>query len=809
MLRSLLALISSYRIRLISMGIIFAVVVLIITIVEQIILNIDTEVANETKPIVWADLTIDSQTWRSETERWELNTLIKTNGGEALRITEFYTTIEGATEPKLAQVKGIEPWYPRYGDLIITDREGNEYDGSSIPLSWWVWIDPQTYDLINQTETIRVWDITLSVLWVITTQASLGFNFLDEGRTILIPYTLVDDTNLTQFWSRVDHEIQVKTNTDEQATQLKDIIENTYGEDYRVRLASSRVEQLSIIIDQLNQYTSIILIITLILSLIIMATASMTMTLKIKSSIAIMRVLGITRLQTIIMTILLFWSIFLIWGIGGISAAFVIFRHIWSFVPLAQDFVWFPSQLTTIVWISLISFVIAAWQPIALLTLTHPLALLKQSTETARQEQWFWALIVSWGAWLILTLLNNSPLMSLLFVLWWGVLLVWWYRFIMKGFAWIHHYFKHLRGSSFSWFDASRQTIIPGNQTGLLVGGLSSALIAFCLIIALSLSFIQRLDTSAVDQPNLFVLNVRNEDTTKIENLDPNARLYDTILWRISTINNTNLNDHLSARKTESEEFTREFNITTRPLDNSPIISWLPLSEWGVSLDQDFAKRLGVWLGDRLTLFIQGRSFDLSITSLRKSIRTWAEPFFFIQLDGTQFAEAPRSWFWVTRQPEDMLPAFQQEALDRVGNHLSFIDINTIISLVTDISNKIITIIIVCMVIIISLLLLLSIASNEASALVMQQTYRLYHIIGMTKSQLSGISQRVGIIYGIGVIIVLLVFVPALLWWIYDTASILTWTRSNIIPLAIGVLVTIAVMMISYRWFHRAIVKKV
>lgn len=100
----------------------------------------------------------------------------------------------------------------------------------------------------------------------------------------------------------------------------------------------------------------------------------------------------------------------------------------------------------------------------------------------------------------------------------------------MKGFASIHHYFKQLRVSAFSWFDASRQTFIPGNQTGLLVGGLSSALVAFCLIIALSLSFIQRLDTSAVDQPNLFVLNVRTEDISTIENLDPNARLYDTIL---------------------------------------------------------------------------------------------------------------------------------------------------------------------------------------------------------------------------------------------------------------------------------------
>ena len=94
----------------------------------------------------------------------------------------------------------------------------------------------------------------------------------------------------------------------------------------------------------------------------------------------------------------------------------------------------------------------------------------------------------------------------------------------------IYHSCRKLRLSSFSRFDASRQTIIPGNQTGLLVGGLSSALVAFCLIVALSLSFIQRLDISAVDQPNLFVLNVRNEDIKPIEQFDARARLYDTIL---------------------------------------------------------------------------------------------------------------------------------------------------------------------------------------------------------------------------------------------------------------------------------------
>jgi predicted lysophospholipase L1 biosynthesis ABC-type transport system permease subunit len=148
----------------------------------------------------------------------------------------------------------------------------------------------------------------------------------------------------------------------------------------------------------------------------------------------------------------------------------------------------------------------------------------------------------------------------------------------MLSFRLVHRLFLQVRQTSFGRFDASRQSIIPGNQTGLLVGGLSSALVAFCVIIALSLSFIERLDTSAVDQPNLFILNVRNEDVTKIKDFDTKARLYDTILGRIVTINNRSLNDHLEATNKESGEFTREFNMTSQSLDNSPIIAGESLS---------------------------------------------------------------------------------------------------------------------------------------------------------------------------------------------------------------------------------------
>jgi hypothetical protein len=59
-----------------------------------------------------------------------------------------------------------------------------------------------------------------------------------------MPYRLASQTNLTDFGSRIDHELQVKTETDEQATLLETQIEEIYGDQLRTRLARDRVEQL-------------------------------------------------------------------------------------------------------------------------------------------------------------------------------------------------------------------------------------------------------------------------------------------------------------------------------------------------------------------------------------------------------------------------------------------------------------------------------------------------------------------------------------------------------------------------------------
>lgn len=809
MFRSLRSLFRTHRIRLISMSMVFAMVVLIITLIEQIIVNIDKQISNETKPIVGADLTIDSSSWFNDELFWSLEKLITSNWWKVLRNIEFYTTVDGVIEPKLVQVKGVENWYPWYWDLIISNIDSSSTRNSKEkPLKDGVWIDQQTYTIIGKTDTIKIWWLTLPIQWIISQQASLWFNFLDEGRTIIIPYWLATQTSLTDFWSRIDYELQVKTKNDEQAVILEQQIKEIYGDQLRTRLARNRIEQLWSIVQQLDQYTSTLLIITLLLSLMVMATATMTMTINIKTSIAIMRIVWLTRPQTIMMTSILLWSLFIIGWLWWWAIAYFIFKYIGILVPLAKDFIRYPSQLFIIALLAIVSFWISCRQAIRYLSMTHPLTLLKQEWTTPNQWTILGWWVLGWWSWIILSILNGNIIFSALIIIITALLLWWWYYILMKWFRFLHQKFSSIRASSFLWFDASRQSIIPGNQTWLLVGWLSSALIAFCIIIAISLSFMERLNISAVDQPNLFVLNVRTEDVSTIEKIDPNNRLYDTILWRIWSINNLSLNNYLEQNNLEWGEFTREFNMTSRLLENSPIIRGTELSSWGISFDEDFAKRLWVQLWDKINLLIQWRSFDLTITSLRKSIRTWAEPFFYIQLDSTQFTEAPRSRFWVTRQPESELAEFKKSALENVWNHLSFVDISAIIALVSDISNKIITIILTCMSIIIVLILLVSIASNEASALVAKRTYRLYHIIGMTKSQLSQISRRIWLLYASAIIVILALTIPIILWFIYKEASILTRSWSSMIPLGIGIVITLWVMIVSYSWFHTLIIKK-
>jgi predicted lysophospholipase L1 biosynthesis ABC-type transport system permease subunit len=127
---------------------------------------------------------------------------------------------------------------------------------------------------------------------------------------VIIPYEMVESTQLTSMGSRVEYQWQIKLINESDAEDLEELIETQFDKKYQVRLARDRVEQLGGLIEQLDQYVSLILIITVMLSLVMLSTTTMTMTLTMRSSIAMMKILGLTRSRVAAITIMLYSSVF-------------------------------------------------------------------------------------------------------------------------------------------------------------------------------------------------------------------------------------------------------------------------------------------------------------------------------------------------------------------------------------------------------------------------------------------------------------------------------------------------------------------
>jgi|GEM_PF-1269193 len=91
--------------RLLSMSAIFALVVMLIVLVQQVISNLDRQINEQTRPIVGADMIVSSSQQISGLIVNQVRDFVAEYDGVVLQQVEFYTTIQTPQEPILVQVK--------------------------------------------------------------------------------------------------------------------------------------------------------------------------------------------------------------------------------------------------------------------------------------------------------------------------------------------------------------------------------------------------------------------------------------------------------------------------------------------------------------------------------------------------------------------------------------------------------------------------------------------------------------------------------------------------------------------------------
>jgi len=109
------------------------------------------------------------------------------------------------------------------------------------------------------------------------------------------------------------------------------------------------------------------------------------------------------------------------------------------------------------------------------------------------------------------------------------------------------------------------------------------------------------------------------------------------------------------------------------------------------SLEQTFAKRLGVGLGDRLEVDIQGRKIEATITSLRVVKWTSFRPNFFVLWSRADLEGAPHTWVAsLPRLAPDSQSELQNRLIERFPN-LTAIDVTEAMNRLAELVNGVLS----------------------------------------------------------------------------------------------------------------------
>ncbi len=97
---------------------------------------------------------------------------------------------------------------------------------------------------------------------------------------------------------------------------------------------------------------------------------------------------------------------------------------------------------------------------------------------------------------------------------------------------------------------------------------LVSVTVFFLVFASFSLAFRAKLVVDSTNTANIYAINILEGDVEKVRStLGESALMYDIIRARIMKINGKTLESHFDTDRV-SGEFTREFNVTTTPLEN-------------------------------------------------------------------------------------------------------------------------------------------------------------------------------------------------------------------------------------------------
>ncbi len=612
---------------------------------------------------------------------------------------------------RLVQVRALSGEFPYYGDLetmpVTAGRLFRKLQGALVDQTLMLQYNAQVGD------SVKVGNLSFAIAGTLMGAPGQTGLSASVAPIVYIPLQYLDQTGLSQKGSRISYKYFFKF---DRAVNMERLIKNIEPrlerEGINYDTVESQKEDTSRSLRDLTQFLALVSFIALLLGCIGVASAIHIYVREKINAVAIMRCLGAQGSQAFLIYLV---QIVIIGFIGSLIGA-VLGTVIQQFLPIVlKEFL--PVTINTnISWTAIgqgialgivISFLFALL-PLISIRNVSPLNTLRLSLQPLSlfkdPVKWIvyggillfvfgfsWLQLNSWSQAVFFTL---GVIIAFLILVAIAALLTWAVRRFFPD-SW-----------SYLWRQGLANLFRPNNQTTILIVAIGLGTAFICTLFSIQSILLNRVNLSASgNQPNAVLFDIQPAQKNKVlalaqeQNL-PIDGMVPIVNMRLEQVNNITAAALEKDSTIEMQKwiFSREYRVTFRDtLTNSEKITrgkWTgtvdrPSGSVFISVEERFAKRNNIEIGDKMIFNVQGSIISTVVGSLREVDWNRIQTNFLVVFPTGILEEAPQFHVLLTRLPNKETSArFQQLVVQQFPN-VSIIDLGLVLSVLDKLLDKI------------------------------------------------------------------------------------------------------------------------
>jgi putative ABC transport system permease protein len=657
--------------------------------------SINTSLETQAKSLLGADLVISSRFPISSQQKEDINNKLPPLKSYSEGISTV-SMITSKTRARLMEIVKINKGYPYYGGLVFKDKSIYPTVGV-LPKQNEAWVYQEVLDFLGLKieDSLRIGKESFIIKKIIETDTLKTVSFSGFMPKIYISEEGFKNSELLQFGSTASYKLNYlfKENlSNNKLERIENKLEKSIDQNLRVSSPNDGRDRLLHILNFITNFLSLVSLISFFLGLVGLIYLYSGFLKKHQRDIIVLSDIGVSKKKLCLtyllhLFILITISSIIVFSLISLSAQFI--------GPFVQKLIDFEFDFSLDYYFFLKSSLI-----LLILSLSIGLPLILPLLQTDKQK--FSTIILSFIPFLALLLLLShfvTPTKNVGFFFA-GIVLIIIILFFTIGSIILKKldFSGHIKNLSLS---LAIKNITRQKKTSLtLFTAILLCTTFFSLVPQVGSSLSRSLTLTANERPRFFIIDAKEEDTKDIEiqvnnmgglleNISPMIR------GRIVKINNVNFKEYskdledIKPKEDENELINSIVNLSYRnTLKNSEQIiegrkfsgiynskDFSKLIE--VSIEQRYANRRGIQLGDRITFDILGIQIQSVVVNIRSVKWTELVPNFFLILQEGSLDDIPKTVLaTISRGDYDA-----QQMIIQLSNHfpsLTIVDVKSL-----------------------------------------------------------------------------------------------------------------------------------